>query len=85
MAYENGRKINHYFNMKYGKYKAKKKTNSYYDFYCDKEKYWKFCYLSGCRKFAKRSTNRKIRNNKKLELKNPSDYRKVFDYDWTIW
>ena len=85
MAYENGKKINRYFNQQKGIQKSKCKANSYYDFYWDKERYWKFCYLSGCRKFAKRQTNRKIRNNKNLELTNPSDYRKVFDYDWTIW
>lgn len=84
MAYENGRRIHHHFNMKKGKNKSKFRTNNY-DFYWDKERYWKFRYLSGCRKFAKKETNRKIRNNKNLELNSPSDYRKIFDYDWAVW
>ena len=60
--------------------------------------YWQHCYLSGCRQFAKNSTNRAIRamyrdmlntfNEDSLEdvqaLKG-SDYEKVFDYFWTIY
>ena len=60
-----------------------------------KKRYWLTYYLSGCRKIAKKSTNRKIRgiyrnitNAAELDILTAlsnADYRKYFDYDWTIW
>ena len=61
--------------------------------------YWNNCYLSGCRKYAKSCTNRKIRAKyRRLGLTNMrdehladivaprgSDYEKEFDYLYTIW
>ena len=60
--------------------------------------YWQNSYLSGKRKFAKRSTNRVIRSRYRDMLRNAdeeqledmrglrgSDYEKEFDYAWTIW
>lgn len=57
--------------------------------------YWKTFYLSGCRKVAKTSTSRRLRNIFKsyvaredydnIPVLNNADYRKYFDYDWTIW
>ena len=61
-------------------------------------RYWRNYYLSGTRKFAKESTNRKIRakyrdliRNKPIEYLSDvpapqgSDYEKEFDYFWTLW
>lgn len=50
-------------------------------------------YVSGAKKFAKSMTSSKLRNIKFTEDDeigndighNPSDYRKVFDFAWTIW
>ena len=61
--------------------------------------YWNNCYLSGCRKYAKSCTNRRIRAKyRQLASKNVkdeylgdvvapqgSDYEKEYDYLWTIW
>ena len=59
--------------------------------------YWKDNYLSGPRKYARRSTSRKIRSQFKSDISKCKDfedhspaihhgkYRKYFDYDWTIW
>lgn len=60
--------------------------------------YWQICYLSGPRKFAKRSTNRAIRGKYRNLLSTAdeeslediqgmrgADYEKSFDYAWTIW
>lgn len=57
--------------------------------------YWMDYTVSGRRKFAKSSTNRKIRSKYRAKFaKEPheeivadrcSDYEKEFDYWWTIW
>ena len=57
--------------------------------------YWDEFYLSGSRRFAKQSTNRKIRSEFRDLLANEhhdniptlrgSDYEKWFDYLWTIY
>ncbi len=60
------------------------------------DKYWKTFYLSGCRKFAKKMTNRliraKFRPNDLIRLDHDSiytlqksQYHKYFNYDNTIW
>lgn len=48
--------------------------------------YLKNFYLSGPRKLAKKSTDRKVRHigTKDILGNNPSSYRKLFDYYWTI-
>lgn len=62
--------------------------------------YWKEYYLSGRRNYSKFSTNRKIRQMNRsicqsamqledaedcgVQMRN-ADYRKYFDYDWTVW
>jgi len=59
--------------------------------------YWKTCYLSGVRRFAKNSTNRVIRakyrdllngvdieNADDVQALTGSDYEKMFDYWWTV-
>lgn len=58
-------------------------------------KYWDFLYLSGPRQYAKYATNRKIRakyrnviniyNIYDIETLRGADYRKLVDYDWTVW
>lgn len=60
--------------------------------------YWETLYLTGSRKFAKQSTNRKIRAQYRSALSSAdindlvdvqalsgSDYEKAFDYAWTLW
>lgn len=57
--------------------------------------YWNEFYLSGPRGFAKRSTNRRIRQQYREMIANNdpedimahqgSEYQKEFDYAWTIW
>lgn len=72
----------------------KKKYKRYYPWFalCRPDSEWnnlkvpKRYYYSNCRKFLKRCTNRRIRRNKKYEniAKNPSYYRKIFDYWWNL-
>lgn len=57
-------------------------------FYSEKEnefgiKYYTRFYLSGCRKLAKKMTNRKLRKSYTYVPKG-AFYRKVFDYDNTL-
>ena len=61
--------------------------------------YWRNCYLSGCRRYAKDCTNSHIRAKyRQMALRNMtdefledvvalkgSDYEKEYDYLWTIW
>lgn len=57
--------------------------------------YWNQCYLSGCRRYAKEATNRRIRSKYRTMVANAerediiaphgSDYEKEFDYWWTIY
>lgn len=62
--------------------------------------YWRAFYLSGCRKYAKNTTNRILRQHGReicydaqyyndLEdvenLPRNGKYRKHFDYGWTVW
>ena len=61
----------------------------------DDLKYWKEWYLSGPRKFASDCTNSKIRAGFRSDLANEdyedmyapqhSDYKKYFDYAWSVW
>lgn len=60
--------------------------------------YWTHCYLTGPRKVAKDGTNGVIRSEYRQLLNTfsdecaddivapqNSDYRKMFDYNWTVW
>lgn len=57
--------------------------------------YWGECYLSGRRKFAKKFSDKRIRQKYRQMIRNldpedvtaprGSDYEKEFDYAWTIW
>lgn len=57
--------------------------------------YWRNYTLSGPRAFAKRCTNRKIRTDGRMIARcadeesayapQRGNYRRVFDYDWTVW
>ena len=60
--------------------------------------YWQSVYLTGPRKIAKDGTNSAIRSMYRdmlntidveyadeIDALNNADYRKYFDYDWTIW
>jgi len=40
-------------------------------------------YLSGKKKFAKKMTNRRVRKSN-CDFSNPSSYRKLFDYEFTL-
>ena len=61
----------------------------------DGYEYWHRNYLSGCRKYAKSCTNRRIRSKYRMQIRmmDPedimapqcSDYEKEFDYLWTIY
>lgn len=67
------------------------------DFMPGCEQYWRYCYLSSAKTFAKKATSKAIRNYWKQQLAhcedweeieagmNRSDYQKQFDYDWTVW
>ena len=91
--YENGRQVNRYANKK--KHKRKMKRWSGYLNDLDGLPYWKTYYLSGRRGFAKEWTNRRLRSKFREEVaqqdyENMSaphcgEYRKHFDYAWTIW
>ena len=60
--------------------------------------YWKEFYLSGVREYAKEAGNRRVRamyrdllavvddeNSEDLIAMSQAEYRKYFDYAWTIW
>jgi hypothetical protein len=55
--------------------------------------YWKRYYFSGRRKFAKRCTNSRIRARERTLIHREdadvalhgAEYRKMFDYNWTVW
>lgn len=61
----------------------------------DRLDYWKTCYLSGVRAYASFRTNRKLRAEFRQALANEDfdalyapqygNYKKHFDYWWTIW
>lgn len=67
--------------------------NRYYtEPYRSKLKYWKLYYVSGSRKLAKMSTNRKIRQrfrdmpiDEDTTACRNSDYRRTEDYWWIVW
>lgn len=62
-----------------------KLTFKRYEYVPLEKPYLKPFYVSGSRKHAKRMTNRKIRNNRLLDIGNqPSNYRKMYDYWWDI-
>ena len=48
------------------------------------EEYYQRLYLSGCRKLAKKRTNRIIRNSKNDFNLRGCAYRRKFDYWWTL-
>ena len=64
----------------------------------DRDRYNKL-YISGCRRYAKEQTNNVLRTRYRnlrpinivdldddtLIIMRAGDYKKVFDYDWTIW
>ena len=57
--------------------------------------YWKYYYISGTREFARRCTRRKIRAGFRQDLARldvedmfapqRGQYKKFFDYAWTVW
>ena len=57
--------------------------------------YWKTYYLSGRRGYAKKYSDKRIRQKYRQIIKkydyedvfvpNGSDYEKEYDYDWTVW
>lgn len=61
----------------------------------DDLEYWKEWYLSGSRKFASECTNSKLRSCLKNDLSHMDyeemyapqhgEYKKFFDYAWTVW
>ena len=65
------------------------------DEYFDDLRYWRISYDSGVRKFASDCSNSRLRSEYKNELAHVdyedmyapqhADYRKHFDYWWTIW
>lgn len=50
----------------------------------DGKEYYQRLYMSGGRKYAKRETNRKLRNSKVDYKLNGCAYRRKFDYWWTL-
>ncbi len=46
--------------------------------------YYKRLYLSGCRKYAKRQTNRLVRKSKESFCSKGCAYRRKFDYWYTL-
>jgi hypothetical protein len=78
-------KLNRYYKKKIDKAKKKKLAEiSWFPVYYDEHKQrYVHTYLSGCRKYAKWCTNRKVRNTNDFSLKG-SGYRKTFDYWWTL-
>lgn len=58
-------------------------------------KYWREWYLSGPRQFARDCTNQKLRSSFREEISKEDyedmyapqngEYRKFFDYAWTVW
>jgi len=57
--------------------------------------YWKSFYLSGCRQYAKKYSDKRIRQKYRQMIKKfdhddvtaprGADYEKEFDYNWTVW
>lgn len=84
MAYENGRKVNRYAAKQIGKRKQMMRNISKRYYWNSSAKYWKSFYHTNARLFAKRETNRKIRQSGQ-EIPNGAGYQKMFDYEWTIW
>lgn len=88
MAYENGKRINRYYNMQKGKEKHERKCGKQYGFWLFSEDYpWRKYYISKDRNICKKMTNKAIRQKYKNDSfgDNRSGYRKAFDYWRTIW
>lgn len=108
--YENGRQMNRYANKLIHKRKQKNlyrrgwfggfRASSWEDYAAhageyDPLTYWKTCYLSGPRKFAKGQTNSIRRSKFRTELSSAdyenmhalqrSEYKRFFDYWYCIW
>lgn len=81
VAYENGRRVNRYAAKKIGRYKQLKRIKAKH-FVADKT--WRTFYNSFWRKYARRQTNRAIRQTRQ-NISNGGNYRRIFDYDWTIY
>jgi hypothetical protein len=82
---KNNNRLNRYHRKKVGKRKLKKLTNyNWWSAYYDEDAgYYKRCYLSGRKGFAKRCSNKKVRKELKFPLRG-SGYKKCFDYWWTV-
>ena len=77
-------KLNHYKKNHIDKIKLKKLYDYVYTVYFNEaEQRYKRFYLSGCRKYAKWCTNRKVRNADDFPLKG-GGYRKTFNYWWVV-
>ncbi len=76
-------KPNKYFRRDIKNNKLKKLSKYVYTIYYneDCQRYIQF-YLSGVKSYAKWCTNRKVRNS--YEVSNHGNYRKAFDYWWTV-
>lgn len=79
MAYENGRWVNRFSAKRITKLRRKKSRFWYWN----DNKPWQRLYLSGCRRYAKNQTNRKIRQTRG-DIPNGGGYRKMWDYDNTL-
>ena len=88
MAYQGGRRIVGYNKRRQHKrrmYKIYERDKAERSWFHYEGKPWKRLYLSGCRKMCKQQTNRRLRKTKITEFRfKGSDYRKVFDYWWTL-
>jgi len=85
---ENGRQIRGYAKKRqhknHLKNRYKRLTDSGSWFYY-KDQYYKTLTLSVCRGMCKKQTNRRLRRLRHDVIgSNPSAYRKVFDYWWTL-
>ena len=74
-------RLNHYKRKRIDRIKKEKlaKISWFPVWYDEDKKQYRHLYLSGCRKYAKRQTNKIIRNTNNFQLKG-SGYRKTFDY-----
>jgi len=89
MAYQGGQRIRGYNKKMQHKSKINKRyrrlkfEGGYWFYYPDKP--WKILTLSGCRGYCKRQTNRRLRAMPLGQgLVSPGEYRRVFDYWWTL-
>lgn len=79
------KRLNRYECKKMTQKKAKNLTSMIWwaTYYREDEGYYKRCYESGRKKYAKYCTNRKVRHRNDFSLK-CGGYRKVHDYWWDV-